>query len=407
VLTGLRVVELASEHGAYAGKLLADLGADVVVVEPPGGHKSRGYGPFANDSVGDPERSLWWWNYNTSKRSVVMDVDSEPGRDALRQLIDSADIVLEAESVRRLAEIGLDYEQILVGQPTLIWISITPYGRQLAAAEAPVTDLTLLAGGGAIWNCGYDDHETPPVRGGGNQAFHIAGTFAVMSGLTAVLNRDVTGLGQHVDVSMHAAVNVSTESGTFVWLVKQGTVHRQTGRHAAEVPTLPVQVLAADGRWVTTGFPPHEADDFRRILDWLAELDLTDQFPEAFFLELGVESGGVDYARLADDPEAIAIFAAGREALVLIASSLPAYEFFRGAQDRDFQCGIVYSPEEALEDPHFIARGFPVSVFQPQLGREVRYPGAPFRASRNGWKLRRPAPMIGQHTTEVLGDLTP
>ena len=100
-------------------------------------------------------------------------------------------------------------------------MSVTPFGRTTSRAHEPATDLTLLAGGGPVWSCGYDDHSLPPVRGGGNQAFHIGSTFAVMGALTAVLHRDVTGRGQHVDVSMHAAANVTTESGSFDWLVAQ------------------------------------------------------------------------------------------------------------------------------------------------------------------------------------------
>ena len=93
-LAGLRVVELASEHAAFAGKMLGDLGADVIVVEPPGGHPSRAYGPFVDD-VADPERSLWWWHYNTSKRGVVLDLDTDDGAEEFRRLAAGADIVLE------------------------------------------------------------------------------------------------------------------------------------------------------------------------------------------------------------------------------------------------------------------------------------------------------------------------
>jgi crotonobetainyl-CoA:carnitine CoA-transferase CaiB-like acyl-CoA transferase len=402
MLEGLRVIELASEAAAFAGKLMADLGADVIVVEPPGGHHTRSYGPFADDAVGDPERSLWWWHYNTSKRSATIDLSSPSGASALAGLISDADIVLEGEPPTRLDALGLDYPRFLAEHPRLIWISITPFGRRCADLDAPMTDLTILAGGGPVWNCGYDDHSLPPIRGGGNQGFHIGGTFAVMAGLSAVLYRDASGQGQHVDVSLHAAANVTTESGSFVWLVEKGTVQRQTGRHAAATATMPTQVLAADGRWVTSGFPPHDTRDFQAILAWLAELDLLDEFPETMFLQLGVDQGGVDYHRVGTDVEATAIYGAGREALNFIASRLPAYDFFIGAQERDFQCGIVYAPEEAFADPHFVARGFPVSVDQPQVGRTVMYPGAPFKSTRDGWQIRRAAPRIGEHNDELL-----
>src|SRR5947209_2079295 len=139
--------------------------------------------------------------------------------------------------------------------------------------------------------------------------------------LTTLLHRDVTGEGQHVDVSASAAGNVTTESGTFFWLVARQTVQRQTGRHAAPVTTMQVQVEAGDGRHVTTGFLPQSAEDFQAILEWLDELGLRETAPEVFFLDMGVARGGINFARDRDDPEAMSILGAAREALVHIARS--------------------------------------------------------------------------------------
>jgi crotonobetainyl-CoA:carnitine CoA-transferase CaiB-like acyl-CoA transferase len=405
MLEGIRVIELASDAGALAGKLLADLGADVVVVEPPGGHVTRSYGPFVEDRQGDPDASLWWWYYNTSKRSAVLELDSDGGRDDFVALVGTGDIVIEAEPADRLAALGIDHDRMRDQQPRLIWVSITPFGRSHRSPAPPMTDLTILAGGGPVWSCGYDDHALPPVRGGGNQAFHIASVFAAMSALTALLARDHLGTGQHVDVSMHAAANVTTESGSFDWLVAERTVQRQTGRHAMAVPTMETQVLAADGRYVTTGFAPHESRDYQALLDWLRDLDLVEAFSDAILLQLGVDRGGVDHRTFAEDAEALAIFGAGREALVFLASRMNAYDFFVGAQERDFQCGIVYAPEEAFTDPHFKARGFPVRVLHEELNRQVWYPGAPFKTTTGDWRIRRRPPLVGEHTSEVLADL--
>ena len=123
----MRVVELASEHGAFAGKILADLGAEVIVVEPPGGHASRRFEPFLDDVAG-PERSLWWWYYNTGKLSVVLDLDHPVGADLFGSLVATSDIVLEGEAPGRLAELRLDYEG-RARAPQLVWVSITPFGR--------------------------------------------------------------------------------------------------------------------------------------------------------------------------------------------------------------------------------------------------------------------------------------
>jgi hypothetical protein len=188
-------------------------------------------------------------------------------------------------------------------------------------------------------------------------------------------------------------------------MVARSTVQRQTGRHAASVPTMDTQIQAADGRYVSTGFPPNEARDFQALVDWIVDLDLAEEFPEFVLLQMGVDRGGVDHRAFADDPEALAIYAAGREGMAFVASRLSAYDFFVGAQQRDFQCGIVYSPDEAFTDPHFIARGFPVAVFHPELDRWVSYPGAPFKSSTDGWAIRRRPPLVGEHTEEVLASL--
>jgi crotonobetainyl-CoA:carnitine CoA-transferase CaiB-like acyl-CoA transferase len=402
ILEGLRVVELASDRAAYAGKLLGDLGADVIVVEPPGGHASRWYGPFVDDEP-DPDKCLWWWNYNTSKRSVVVDLGTDAGRATFRRLAHDADIVLEAEDPGVLESLGIDHGELRAHQPELIWVSVTPFGRKCSELHEPSTDLTLLAAGGAVWNCGYDDHALPPVRPSGNHAQHTASAFAVLGALTAVVYRDVTGAGQHVDVSMHAATNVSTEVSSVYWLFERSTLQRQTGRHASAQPTMGIQVPAADGRFVTTPLALTSANNFRAALEWLRELDLEDEFPEAFFLQMGVDRGGVSMKLLGTDVEATAIYGAGREALYLIASKLPAREFFVEAQGRGIACGAVWSPDEALADEHFRVRNYPVAVDHPELDRSFTYPGLPFTSPQIPTSIRR-APLIGEHTREVLGD---
>jgi len=401
-LSGVRVVELASLWGAWAGKVLGDLGADVIVIEPPDGHVSRSFGPFVDDDP-NPNRSLWWWHFNTSKRAVVLDLDSPAGTDGFRRLVAGVDIVLEGEAPGRLAALGIDHTHLRAGQPDLVWTSVTSHGRRSERSSEPWTDLTIAAASGQAWLNGYDDHSLPPMRGRGSQTLHIAGIHAAMATLTALVHRDATGIGQHVDVSAFAACNVTTESGTFFWLVARETVQRQTGRHAAVNPTMEVQVRAADGRHVTTGFLWGNVEDLRAILEWLDELGLRDSSPEVFFLDIGVARGGVDIAKEGGDPEVLGILGAARAALVHIAEHVSAIEFFEGAQRRDLQVGVILSPEEAFENEQFVARGFPVTVRHDELDRDIRYAGAPFVMTASPWAIRRRPPLVGEHTEEVLG----
>ena len=400
LLDGLRVVEIASELAAFAGKLLGDMGADVIVVEPPEGHATRSFEPFLNDDPG-AERSLWWWHYNASKRGVTIDLDRDAA--TFRRLVATADIVVEAEPPGRLEALGLDHSDLRAERPELIWLSVTPFGRNMPRAHDVTVDLTLLAEGGPMWSCGYDDHTLPPVRGGGNQGYQTASIWAVMAALTAVLHRDLSGAGQHVDVNAHAAQNVTTETATYSWLVARETVQRQTGRHAAAQPTMPNLAVSADGKQVHTGLPPRTAKQFEALVGWIDELGLSDDLPVAL-LE-GIEDAETLFARLGDDPMAGAVWAAAREAVQHIASRLPADDFFTGAQQRGLSVGVVWSPEEVMSDPHFVARGFPVDVMHEDLQRSYTYPGAPFLASRSPVGIQRRAPHIGEHNAAVLGPL--
>ena len=403
-LDGIRVVEVCDELGVFAGKLLADMGAEVVKVEPPEGDPTRRYPPFLDDEPGD-ERSLYFWHYNTSKLGVTLDLGAESDRVRFAELVRRADILVVSGSPARLAELGLGYDAMRDRNPELIMVSITPFGLSGPRAGDQATDLTILAGGGPVWSCGYDDHSLPPVRGGGNQGYHTACHFAVLSVLTALLYRDAAGRGQHIEVNAHAAANVTTEAGSYTWLVAGDTVQRQTGRHAAVAPTMPSQIRCADGRYVNSGLPPRRPAAFRAVYDWIDSLGLLDEFPEAALLEEGMRRERFDLAAIQTDEEVRAIFGAGREGLNFLAARLPAYDFFTGGQERGLQLGIIYSPEEVIADPHFVERGFPVEVEHPELGRSFTYPGAPYRFERSPWRIRRRAPLLGEDNDRVFAEL--
>ncbi len=177
-----------------------------------------------------------------------------------------------------------------------------------------------------------------------------------------------------------------------------------TGRHASVHLSTTSIAAAADGRRVHTGVPPRAGREFANLLGWLDELGLRDEYPESFFLEMGVERGGVHVSEIRDDVEATAIFNAGREALRFVAGRLDAYEFFTGAQRWGLAAGIVYAPEEVIEDPHFVARGFPVPIRHDEIGRRALHPGLPFVCQAAPGGLTR-SPRLGEHDAEILDAL--
>jgi crotonobetainyl-CoA:carnitine CoA-transferase CaiB-like acyl-CoA transferase len=226
-----------------------------------------------------------------------------------------------------------------------------------------------------------------------------------MSVLVSLLAREETGRGQHIDVNLHAAANVTTEAGSYEWLVARTTVQRQTGRHAGPQLTMESQVQCADGRWVNTGVPPMKPVEFKSLLDWVDSLGLGDDFPERIFLEMGMKRERIDLSRILEDQELQAIFGAGREAVNLIASRVSAYDFFTGAQKRGLSVGIIYSPEEVMDDPHFVERGFRVPVVHDKGSDPYIYPGAPIIFHGTPWRIQRRAPRLGEHDDEILGPL--
>ena len=402
-LAGIRVIELPGNSTALAGKLLADMGADAIVVEPPGGAEARGYPPFQNDEPG-LERSLHWWHFYTSRRGITLDLTDDAGRDAFMKLIADADVLLSGADGVQLPS-GLDQAAIAAANPRLVHAAISGFGANSARFDEPVTDLTILAGGGVVWSCGYDDHDLPPIRGGGFQGYNTGAHYAVMAILTALLYREGSGQGQFIDVSQHAAANITTEMASYTWLVEQGTVQRQTGRHAMTVSSAETQARTADGHYVNTGVLPRTPREFKGLLEWVDELELRDEFPEAVFLEMAAGRDSLDRSKMAEDDEIVAMFMAARDAMGLIASRLSAKAFFLGAQRAGIPAGAVYAPEEAFEDEHFVARGFQQTLEHPELEQSFRYPGAPYRFEKSCWALSRRAPLLGEHTEEVLAGI--
>lgn len=404
LLAGVTVVELASELAASCGRMLAGMGAEVILVEPPGGHPCRHTPPFAEELDDPGENSLWWWHHQAGKRSVVLDLGTPADNDVLDRLISRADVVLEAEAPGHLDALGVSRDELCAAHPRLVWASVTPWGTMSDRSRHPVTDLTIAAEGGPAWSCGYDDHTLPPVRPGGDQSYQTASMFALLGILTSLVQRQSSGRGQHVDVAAVAAAHVTTEAATYEWLVAGRTVQRQTGRHASVHPTTPTMATSADGRLIATGVPPRSVEEYEQLLDWLDNLGVSDEFDELGLLVAGIDRGGVTIRELGSDEFALAIFGAGREAMMFIASKMTADDYFAEAQRRGFPCGIVKRPDELLSDPQLQARAFPVPVWSPGLGREILHPGAPFRSDRTVWSVTG-APRLDEHRDEILGSV--
>jgi crotonobetainyl-CoA:carnitine CoA-transferase CaiB-like acyl-CoA transferase len=388
-LTGLRVVEVGGPLGEWCGRLLAGMGADVVKVEPPGGAASRSIGPFAGDDPGGD--SLYFWHMNAGKRSVELDITTPDGRRTLERLVGVADVLVVALPLEETAALGLDAATLEVRYPRLVLCSISPFGPDGPYAGLATTDLIAMALGGPMQSCGYspEDGDLPPVRPGQHHSYHTASHFAVTGILAALLEREVSGRGQAVEVAAHDCLSVTVEFANTHWYYAEQVVRRQTGRHAGVQPTARTQYLCADGRYVNLALPRAEGP-------WLALV--------AHLQSVGLGDGLDDPALL--DP--IARFAAGSralEALEVFCATHTADEVFHLGQRIGLTWGAVRAPEDWLDDPHAAARGFFVAVEHPEQGRTLRYPGAPFIAPASPWAIRRRAPLPGEDTEAVLREL--
>jgi len=208
MLNPYRVLDLSDDGALICGQILGDLGADVILVEPPGGAKARKVGPFCGDQP-DVNQSLNFWAFNRNKRSVVIDLESEAGRENLLQLVKTTDILIESFSPGYLDGLGIGYRALAEINPRLIVISITPFGQQGPKAQWAATDLTVTAASGALLITG--DEDRPPVVTSVPQAYLHAGVEAATGALIALQARARDGLGQHIDVSAQTAMMMATQ----------------------------------------------------------------------------------------------------------------------------------------------------------------------------------------------------
>lgn len=272
-LAGLRILELADEKGHFCGKLLGDLGADVIKIEPPGGEPCRHVGPFLDDAP-HPERSLSFWYYNTSKRGITLNLETADGRDVFRRLAANADVILETFRPGYLAALGLDHELLSARNPGLIICSLTPFGQTGPWRDFLSSDLLHMAAGGEMASCGYDETDVPnapPIAPGGGNAWHMGCHFAYISIMAALVYRTVSAQGQYIDCSIHEACALTTESAIANYVYRGEVLQRHTGRHHSAGPSNRTQFRAKDGCYVTAlisgGLNPRNVKNLADLMD--------------------------------------------------------------------------------------------------------------------------------------------
>jgi len=392
-LAGLRILELANETGQFCGKLLGDLGADVVKIEPPGGEPCRHVGPFLDD-IPDPERSLSFWHYNTSKRGITLNLQTADGRQLFGRLAATSDVILETFPPGFLESLRLDYEALREKNAGLIMCALTPFGQTGPWRDYASSDLLHMAAGGEMASSGYDEADVPnapPIAPGGGNAWHMGCHFAYMAIMAALVYRTVAGRGQYIDASVHDACALTTEAAVANYIYRGEVLRRQTGRHHASGPTPRTQFRAKDGNYVCALVAGRLNPRYVREL-----ADLLDGYGMA---------GDLKDPKYQDP----AVIAANTSHIIdgLVANfiaSLPAEEVYHAAQPRGFTWGAVRAPEALVDDAHLHDRGFWKEVEHPELGRSFVYPGEAAIYNGSPWRISRRAPLIGEHNAEIFCD---
>ncbi len=366
-LSGLRVIELADEQAEYCGLALAGLGAEVIKVEPPGGSPTRRIGPFYEDRQ-DPERSLFFWQYNRGKRSIMLDLHQQADQEQFRALVATADVLLESTPRGELDGLGLGTDTLLQQCPTLIVARMSAFGDHGPWADFKGSDLVHLALGGVMMNCGYDPapggtYDLPPIAPQMWHAYHIAGEQLAMAIIAALLFRWRTGQGQKLSCAIHEAVAKCTEVDLMSWVMRRAPVLRQTCRHAREtVSPFPSIAHTKDGRWVMANLGTRPGDVARLTA-------LLERYGMAAGLS-AEQSAAPQGGRFI--PGTAPETAQGPHPMEAVQRFVRAFTYanipWREAQEAGMLWAPLRKPHENALDPHWLARQQLCGCATPRIG---------------------------------------
>jgi crotonobetainyl-CoA:carnitine CoA-transferase CaiB-like acyl-CoA transferase len=378
-LSGLRIIEYSTSVAAAAsGKMLADLGAEVIKVEPPRtGDPARYHGPFPGD-IPDPERSGLFLYLNANKRGITLDPAPPTGRDLLQRLLADADVVLHNWSPAEAAALALEYDTLHRQHARLIVAAVTPYGSSGPYANYRGADITACAAGGVSIGTGFRDR--PPLTLPLSLGAHFASVAAAAAILFATFGRDATGQGQFVDVSETDVLAILLAGYGIPTYIYRGVTGIRAGRHMS-LGLYPNAVFECRDGFVCIDCP--QLAQWNRLLevmgspDWVHEpryrdrRRITEQYPQ--------------------------------EVDALMAPWLMTHDkstIFAETQAQRIPAGPVNTMKDVVEDAHLRDRQYFTTVERDDTG-PLTHPGAPYRLSQSPWTICRPAPHLGEHNEAI------
>ncbi len=384
-LAGVRALDFTGELGPYAGKLYVGLGAEVIHLEPIGGDPLRDVGPFYKGVPGK-ERSLPFLYYNAGKRGMALDIKKTRGKEIFVKLCETADVLLESFDPGYLDDLGLSYNRLCAVNPKLVQASITPFGQFGPRAGNPGCDITCCALGGVLFLAGVEHDK--PVRLPDNQAYRMAEGYVAVGSSIAMFFAKRTGIGQFIEVSCMESVSMALENAAQFWDL-DGKIRRGRGREAGAATHHPckdgfVMIVAIMGRNKVMWEP---------FVQWMKDegVEEWEVFNDDKWIDENYRSS----------PEGYELFCRIFERFTMQKDKLYLYE--RGQAHR-----VAISPvadgKDILENPQLEHRNFWKTMYHDNLKGEVTYPGAPYELENSEWRLGNPAPVLGQHTAEILSE---
>ena len=397
MLSPYRVLDLTTERGLLCGQILADLGADVIKIEPPGGSSARKLGPFYQDQE-DAENSLYWWAYNRNKRGVTLDITRSEGQQLLRRMAKGAKFLIESDNPGSLAHYGLSYAELAVDNPGLIYVSITPFGQDGPKASYADSDLIILASSGPLVITG--DEDRPPVRLSLPQGYLHASAAAAPAALIALYESHRSNRGQHIDISAQQAAAQATQSTILSAPLNDAETRRMAG--GAKMGALAIRLLwpAKNGHVsIAYLFGSAFAHFTKRLMDWIHEEGFCDKAVQQ------MDWVGMGGPLFGGDPKTLEDY----ERLKLIVENFTKTktkeELFRNALERGLLIAPVTTIDEVVESKQLESRQYWTTVDHEEIGKAFAYPGPFAKFSEQPIAYTRRPPKIGEHNAEVYGEL--
>jgi crotonobetainyl-CoA:carnitine CoA-transferase CaiB-like acyl-CoA transferase len=400
ILAPYRVLDLTDHTGWLCGRILGDLGADVVKIEPPGGDPGRRLGPFYGD-VPDPSRSLTWFACNANKRGVTLSLEKPEGQALLRRLVERADILIESCRPGYLEEQGLGSQTLRGINPRLVVTSITPFGQTGPHAHYRGSDLIAMAMSGLMALVGEPGR--PPLRVSLPQAAMWSGMYAAAGTLVAHYHRQTTGRGQHVDVSMQASLLWALANAPAHWSLLREDLHRGGNYMVGRTITGARMRAIYPCRDGHINFIIYGGEAGRRsneaVVQWMGE---TGDAPESL--------RAMDWAAFNVATATQAQIDAIEGPIAAFLTKRTKAEFANESVRRGILGYPVANARDIREDPQLAARGFWQQVEHSELGTRLTYPGVFAKFSAAACTIRRRAPTVGEHNHEIYAEelgLTP